>query len=153
MNSDQLRKYVIKPAIEDMGVYSPEAEELLLFTACAESNCGEYIHQVKGPAVGIFQMEPFTHDDCWKNYLEYRPVFEGALLDMSLDATAEEMAWNLKYAAAMARVKYLRIPDAIPPAWHIKELAEYYKEFYNTPLGSATVEGAIAKYHKYTDPF
>src|SRR5258708_26545125 len=30
-----------------------------------------------GPAVGLFQMEPTTHDDCWTNFLNFRPVLAG----------------------------------------------------------------------------
>ena len=39
---------------------SKNANFLSLCTAAIESNCGYYIKQVGGPALGIWQMEPAT---------------------------------------------------------------------------------------------
>ena len=64
---------VINPVLRSMDAWSIAAENLILGTAVQESECGYYLHQLgDGPALGIYQMEPATHDDCWNNFLKYR---------------------------------------------------------------------------------
>lgn len=153
----QLRKYVIRPVLEHMGIPSRSAEEMLVFTAAAESMGGEYLHQLRnGPAVGIYQIEPRTHDDIWENFLKYRPRWRNAILDFDLPALygtgkngAMEMAGNLYYATAMARCYYLRIPHPLPDYNDLEGLAKEWKNSYNTHLGAGTWQGALEKYRKY----
>lgn len=144
---DQLRAYVIRPVLNALGLYSAAAEELLILTAATESLCGEYLHQVGGPAIGIFQMEPNTHTDIHVSYLKYRKDLAAKIAAYGNRAT--QMAGNLNYACAMARVHYLRVDDPLPAADDIEGLARYWKDFYNTHMGSGTVEHAIANYRKY----
>ena len=68
INKDQFRD-LIRRTLKDITLYSEDAVDLLMMTAAAESNLGEYLRQINGPALGAFQMEPGTHDDIWKNYL------------------------------------------------------------------------------------
>lgn len=66
INCEQLRLYVIRPTLEKIELWSEAAENLLLGTTAQESHMGTYIKQVgKGPALGIYQMEPATHKDIW----------------------------------------------------------------------------------------
>lgn len=67
-----LRDLIIRPTLVEMGHYSPAAEALLLGTAAHESHGGRYLSQIRGPARGIYQMEPATHDDLWRHYLPPR---------------------------------------------------------------------------------
>ena len=83
--ADQFCEYVIQPALESIGMYSEPAEQLLLGTACAESNLGTYLHQVGGPALGVFQIEPATHTDIWENYLLYRGELRETVWNMVPD--------------------------------------------------------------------
>src|SRR5260221_162978 len=46
--------------------------ELLLGTALQESGLTYRVQLGGGPARGLFQMEPNTHDDIWDNFLKYR---------------------------------------------------------------------------------
>ena len=59
------------------------------------------------------------------------------------------MIGNLYYAAAMARVHYLRRPEALPPAGDVEALGQYWKNFYNTFLGKGTVEEFVENYHRH----
>jgi hypothetical protein len=59
-NITQFRELLIRPVLDSLQMYSKDAEELLVFTCAAESNGGTYLHQVKGPALGIYQCEPST---------------------------------------------------------------------------------------------
>lgn len=136
----QLLKYIIRPVLKDIDLWSVEAEQLLLGTACKESECGRWLKQLgNGPAVGIYQMEPATHDDIWRNYLPGRAI-KYKISDFAFNAglDADEMLGNLFYATAMCRVHYLRVPEAIPIG--LRKQAEYWKKYYNTETGLGTID-------------
>lgn len=152
IDAHQLRTLVVAPAIRRIGLYSKAAENLLMGTAAQESHLGTYLHQLgKGPAKGIFQMEPATHADIWVNYLRYkRPLADELRLMAGMQTpTPETMIGNLYYAAAMARVHYLRVEEPLPKAENPYDLGEYWKEFYNTHQGRGTVEEFVANYRHY----
>ena len=153
MKYEQLKNYIIKPSLEDIGLYSQSAENLLLGTACTESNCGEYVHQVNGPALGIYQMEPATHYDIWSNFLKYKEnIVRNILLLCNFNEApdSQEMVCNLKYATIMARIHYLRVPKVLPSANDLNALGDYYKQYYNTPLGKGSSEKFKEDFLKYS---
>lgn len=139
MSPSQFKYYIIRPCLHDMKQYSPEAEEIVLGTGLVESNL-EYVHQIGGPALGPYQMEPATHDDHWRWLASSNhELFE--LLNRVLNAVHsrhEQLIYNLWYATAMCRVHYLRVPMPIPEGLHGQ--AAYWKQYYNTPLGKGTTE-------------
>lgn len=153
MEASQLREYVIRPTLEYLGLWSPEAESLLLGTAAQESHMGHYLHQVRGPAVGIYQMEPATHQDIWTHYLAGKPQLSSKVRSLAAYRwhtsfiPAIEMHGNLAYATAIARVFYLRKPDALPK--DLAGWAEYWKRHWNTHLGAGTEEQFIENYRRY----
>ena len=63
LNIAQFRDLIVKSTLNDLLLYSEDAEELLVFTCAVESLGGTYLQQVKGPALGIYQMEPVTYND------------------------------------------------------------------------------------------
>ena len=148
----QLRE-LINITLEEVGFPSGiKATNLLLGTAAQESHCGDYILQIGGgPALGIFQMEPTTHNDIWKNYLEIKPTLARQILDHCNMMTphVNALVYNLRYAICMARVHYLRIPHPLPDENNVKALAHYWKEYYNTQLGMGTEEEFIRNYGRY----
>ena len=146
--------YVIRPALNHIGLGGRPAEELLLGTALQESKL-MYLHQLgKGPAKGVFQMEPRTHDDIWGNYLAYKKQLSTQVFDLSGKGAwmppADQMCGNMFYAAAMTRVHYRRVPSALPSAGDLDGQAEYWKEHYNTYLGAGTVEEYVENYQEGT---
>lgn len=151
MDIVQLRNLVVRPVLEHLAPeipYTLSAERLLLGTAAQESKL-KYIHQIgAGPAVGLWQMEPFTHDDLWKTTLagSSNPlaikVRELELPDW-YGKDAREMVGNLYYACAMARVFYRRIKAALPDADDALEMAQYWKKYYNTEHGKGTIDEFI----------
>jgi hypothetical protein len=147
-----LRELVIRPACEAIGLYSLAAEELLLGTACQESKCGTFLKQLgKGPALGVFQMEPRTHDDLWLGFITPRKEMAekvSALLAFHEGSPSKHMMWNLRYAAAMCRIHYYRVKDPLPAAGDIPAQAAYWKRFYNTPKGAGTVEEYLNNWRK-----
>lgn len=151
MHSGQLRALIIRPTLEYLDLWSAPAEELLIGTAAHESQLGRYLHQLNdGPAVGIYQMEPATENDIWQNFLNFRqPLAEKVrtLLGGYPSERAVQMAGNLYYATAMARIKYLRAPGAIPA--DLEGQALYWKEHYNTAQGAGTAGQYLDDYRRY----
>jgi hypothetical protein len=146
LDPQQFRKFVIRPVLERLKLHTPAAENLLLGTALQESRL-KYIRQLgTGPAIGVMQMEPATHEDIWDNFLRYQPELAAAVKDfgpLGVRGSPSDMAWNLAYAVAMARVHYRRVKAAVPGANDPAGLAAYWKQYYNTPLGAGTVEEAL----------
>ncbi len=126
---------LIRPALIELELYSPAAGQLLLATAIQESHL-THRKQINGPALSYFQMEPKTHNDIWDNFLKYRPKLSGKIIQLMSNPDADkikELKNNDKYAAAMARIHYLRVSAPIPPLNDIPKMAAYWKRYYNTP--------------------
>ena len=154
INSYQLRKYIVVAELERLGLYSKAAENLLMGTAAQESKLGEYLKQLGGgPARGIFQMERATEKDLWHNYLAYKPKLRRKIFDITASKTpyyTDEILYNLRYAAAMTRIHYLRVKESLPDADDVAGLAQYWKKYYNTHLGKGTVDEFVKNYKLYT---
>ena len=151
MNSQQLYDCIIKPTHTYMGgnYESRNANFLSLCTAAIESNCGYYIKQVGGPALGIWQMEPATHKDIYrecdalktvgtedsKTYELLQKLQVGAYI-----AGQSKMIMSPMYACAMARLKYSMDVAPLPDSENIRAVYDYYKRIYNTPAGASTYE-------------
>lgn len=148
INVEQLRKYVIEPTLKDFGLYSTDAVALLLGTAAQESALGTYVKQINGPAEGIFQMEPNTELDIWDNYLNYRPELAQQILSI-MGGDTESLVLNLGYQTIMARIHYLRVPEALPDSKDVAAMAQYWKRYYNTPKGKGTEAEFIENYYRY----
>lgn len=121
-------------------------------TAAAESRL-QYLAQIGGPALGLWQMEPATHSDCWRSYLDYRKDLAGRVMLAAGRGTStprqppdDWLVFNLRYAAAICRVHYLRVPHPLPAADDVEGLARYWKAHYNTALGAGTVEHFVNAY-------
>ena len=151
LNVNQFRELIIKPVLLKLDMYSQAAENLVLGTATQESRI-TYLKQIGGgPALGVFQMEPATYYDLWK-YLEREPAIAQSIRDIagakhrSSVVPPSEMVGNLNYAVAMCRIHYYRRPEPLPDADDLNGLANYWKKFYNTPLGAGTVDEFIGNY-------
>ena len=144
-------KSEIESTLKAIGLHSEEAVNLLLGTCAQESAFGKYSRQLgNGPALGIYQMEPFTYNDCLVNFLKYKPDLLAKILKVSgLDQfpDAEEMVNNDVFAACMCRVRYLRASGAIPKT--IDGQAKYWKQHYNTRLGKGTVEEYLKNWKRF----
>jgi hypothetical protein len=150
MNAGQLLNYIIRPVLRDLGLWSEPAERLVLGTACQESACGQYVHQIEGPALGIYQCEAASHDDIWDNYLDFNLDLSKKVQRWYINTTNElsdELPGNLYYATAMCRIHYLRVPEPIPDT--LPGQAALWKLRYNTPKGKGTVEEYIHNWRRF----
>lgn len=154
INHTQLRQYVIKPPLLAIGHYSPEDEEMLMSICSQETEDGFYLHQTvggKNAALGIFQMQPDTHDDIWEK-LKDSHIFSFKImktLNFDEKPTADMMVYNLWYAAIMARLFWLHVKQPMPAINDSEGRWELYKKYWNTVKGKATKEEFMANYQRY----
>tara|TARA_R110002049_G_scaffold239404_3_gene412579 strand:+ start:1940 stop:2359 length:420 start_codon:yes stop_codon:yes gene_type:complete len=138
------------------------AENLLMGTAAQESHLGTYLAQLGGgPALGIFQMEPATHQDIWDNFLRYKTYIRAGVLEgvppthrepSQSAAHASLLIHDLSYATAMARIHYLRVSEALPAdPDDVEALGTYWKNHYNTHRGRGTVAEFVSNYAEFIE--
>lgn len=139
-----------------------EASVLLIeATGAAES---AYKTKEGGVALSFWQVEPDTALDNYYNYLmstnEKVMALETAIADetgiskdLFLFPTPADpspiLIENQKFAIAMSRLKYWRVPSPLPEVGQEDtptEMANYWKQYYNTPNGKGTTEHFIREW-------
>ena len=153
MDATVFRDTIVKPALLALDRWSDPAERLVMGTAAQESGLRYTRRLGGGPALGYFQMEPATHDDCWTNFIDFRASLKSKILTLRLASgkpNASEMETDHCYAAAMARVRYTRVPASLPSTG--RDIAAYWKLYYNTPLGAGSISEFIASWNHLLTP-
>jgi hypothetical protein len=156
VNAPQFLSLIIRPTLAAMAELNPRLsgpapEALLLGTALVESNLVWLRQTPRGPALGVYQMEPGTHASLWANWLGFRPDAARILQAMTTSpARADHMVWNLRYATAMARLRYWIVRDPMP-SMDARALALYHKAHYNTPLGATDPMKSEAQFRRAID--
>ena len=161
MELRQIQIFIVRPTLIHMDLYSPAAENLLLGTIAHESGGGKHIDQrlsssdtTLGPAVGIYQIEPWVLNDLYDTYLAFRPEklwLVNEPLGNWPDRTTQ-LATNLTFATAVARLLYYRHPEKLPAADDIDGLWKYYKRYFNTIKGKAKEADWKASYKRLVLP-
>ncbi|KXV20663.1 hypothetical protein [Gluconobacter japonicus] len=147
LNLAQIKNEIVRPTLDYLGLGGNAAVNLLTGTALAESDT-TYLRQIGGgPALGLWQMEPATHDDCWVNFLCFPAQ---SRLSTKLEAMLapdlprqQQLITNLRYACAMARIRFYRVREPLPAADDPAGMSQYHKRWYNSPLGAANALGNI----------
>ncbi len=150
VNLRQIRDHVIEPTLEAIGLYSPEAVDLVLFTGLQESGY-RYIKQLgTGPALSFWQIEPFTADDIYETYLKFRHDLEDTVDAFRFSGTLEEnLIGSLPFAVCLCRIKYRRSPLPLPAVGDGQGMAHIWKQAYNTPLGAGREIEFLDIWNKY----
>ena len=127
------------------------AEDLLVGTALAESKL-RFLRQIGGgPARGVYQIEPATHDDLWDSYLQSRLPL-GTKTNSLLaprPSQSNQLVTNLAYATAIARLIYWRRPEPLPELGDVVGYAGYWKAHFNTEKGAGEENHFIETYERY----
>lgn len=147
-----VRELVVRPSQLRLGMWSQEAENIVVGIGLAESRLERLDQSTPGPgpAYGLWQMEKLTHDDLWVTYLPQLPehvrdalwVMAGTPPSRGVPPVTV-LQWNLLYASAMCRLKLRRAKPPLPVANDAAGMAAYWKQWYNTPEGKGTIEGAL----------
>ena len=133
---------IIKETLNHMNLYSEDALEMIYKTGKAESGYRTLQQYGGGPALGLFQMEPATYRDIWKNYVMYREKYRNKLYSLGFDDSKMDycLMSNIGIQVAMCRLHYRRVPSALPKAGDLEGQANYWKKYYNSHLGKGTIE-------------
>lgn len=155
LNARHFLVHVIRPTLRllDIGGPSslsmPAAQVLLLGTALAETRL-EYLRQIGGPGLSIYSIEPATRRDVYDNFLVYRTelMFRVDCFASKTGDLDQQLAWNLAYATAIARMVYYRRPEALPEADDAVALSHFHKRHFNTVLGKADPDENVAHFRR-----
>lgn len=139
----QFKTYVLYPTMVAMGEKNANAICLVMETIWHESDGLRYLAQVgNGPARGLGQCEPPTFDWLVGDYLpKHQPALWGAFGAISPHWPSipfEELAWNLRLATALVRVRYLAAPGTIPTT--LEGRAAYWGKYYQTDSDPAKIQ-------------
>lgn len=144
----QFLLHVVRPVHEHLGMGGRAADELVLGTCLTESGL-EWLKQLGGgPAEGVAQMEPATFRDLLERFIVPRGLLPLVRRWSIGEPTPEQMRGNLYLAVAMCRLHYRRVPAPLPAAGDAMALAQYWKRYYNTPLGKGDPAVAVIQFEK-----
>jgi hypothetical protein len=138
-------KALCAEALLDWGLHSDHCVELLAMIAAHESIGGKHRRQIGGgPALGIFQIEPVTHNSVWDNSdtIKSRAARFGIKEDVSRLETDD------RYSIFVAR-HYLAM-DVNPLPKTPEAMAAYCKSYWNR-TGKATPEKYLNDYRAWQD--
>lgn len=151
--SQRIRLDVVRPTITHMGYWSAGSEELLMMVSAHESQGFMKRRQDGGgPAKGLCQMEPVAFDDLTLRYFPVRPNIRASVMCVLPPGT--QMSFDLlesddRFAFAMARAHFLKVPEPIPPHDDLEALSFYAKKYWNSMAGKATPVKYLADYRRY----
>jgi len=146
------RECIVRPTLDQLKLYSLNREELLVITCAQESLGGTYLKQndalgyPKGPALGIYQMEPTTYQDLFANFLHYQTLLRDRL-GFNRVHSSEVLVYDNLYATMIACLQYYRFPEVIPDDLEGQFL--YYKKYWNTAKGKATIPEVRRNYERF----
>ena len=153
ISASELKEYVVRPTLQELGVWSPAMEALLLGTAAQVSQFGFHIKQGRG--LGIFNIDRHTHRDVWDNFLAFDPdkasFIRGTASQREfLKEPDHELITNLAYATAIAWGIYASQEAVLPEdASDIQALAQLWHRLYPRQDITATPSDFIENYRKY----
>ncbi len=153
-NIKQFREDIVAPTLGALQIRNANMAELLVFTCAVESAGGTYVRQIKGPALGIYQIEPATFTDLFVNYVLRKPDIANLFtlnLGMHRMPQPEEVITNLSLATACTAMLYQYRKARLPADSKLtsEQLWDIYKPLYNTVKGASKKEPSIAAYEKW----
>ena len=155
MNKEQLVNLVIVPTLKKIPKgYTPESKMAVTMIVAHESARGHYLKQMSdGPALGIIQMEPATHNDVWKygdsiydNALQLGII---SMADYSYKShpKPDRLIGDLVYNVFMARQRLFMKKEKLPSTE--LEMANYLKRHWNSIHGAATSNSYLNDYFSW----
>lgn len=158
LNFNEFKNNIIE-VLDHLELSSPAHINLQLGTTAVETDFGSYRRQIgfknkKGGGYGINQIELGTYKDLIDRFLKNKQLLKDKILywyfdNMSLE---DNLILNDKFNIAICRLKYLSCEHLFKMPQdpnNIEELAKIWKKYYNTNMGSGTVDKFITAYDKY----
>lgn len=144
---------MIRPSLQELGVWSPAMEALLLGTVAQASQSGFHLKQ--GCGLGIFNIDSDTHRDVWDKFLAFDPdrasfVRGTASQREFLKEPDHELVTNLSYATMIAWGVYASQNAKLPEDHSdIQALAQLWHRLYPRQDITATPSDFVESYRKY----
>jgi hypothetical protein len=149
LNPKQFVGLVLEPALQAMTMYSVDAMYLMAATGFVESKLTHLKQIPNGPALGLWQIEWTTYIDCLR-YLALRDELRDKILlyldRQNFPTQPSALISDLALGTCIARIKYWMQPEPIPSYKDPHAQGEYYKRYYNTSKGAASVEQFVKAY-------
>ena len=155
IHNNQFRELIIRPSLQAIGLYTEDAEELLVATMAHESKGGTYLAQLGGDsksALGIFQMEPATLHWLWLKIINSHSEIHTGMMGFITESSQnldQELVFNLYFSCQMARMRYYVCPSKIPAKGDLDGIWNIYKTYYNTSKGEAAKDEFVADYYHF----
>ena len=151
MLKKDIRELIITPSLKAIGLHSEAADNLVYGTGLCETNY-DYLKQIRGSAVSVFQLEDYTYKSLriWLSNRMNKFLSDRVLAACYRDfipLDGKVLMWDLRYAAIMCRLYYWRIPSPLPDAIDAEALTNYYLKYY-APTSKATFEHCIDAFTK-----
>ena len=151
MNKEQLTELVIVPTLKKIPKGFSELSVVAIQMIIAhESLRGEYLKQIKGPALGLIGMEPDTHRDTWRygdsiwdNAINCGIIDEWQF-DRKMPPAPERLIYDLEYNVFMARQKLFMFTEALPDSH--AGISKYLKKYWNAG-GKASAKEYLDDYN------
>lgn len=148
---------ILRPCLQAMGWYDKAAEQLMLGTLISETNF-EFLHQVHGPALGIYEIELATEKD---NQRYLNRLDKASLKEHFLSCCfyvcfppPSALIHNLTYATLMARLKYVvATTKKLPLEDDLEAQANYYKKYYNSSEGKGDIKRYMELYQQHISDY
>lgn len=127
----ELRANVIRPALGELGLWSPAAEDLVLGTAAVEGALALGGASATN-ALGLWRIDSATHDQLWSATLDREPGMRKRLGRVAAPTPdlERQLVTNLAYAAAICRLIYWRHPEALPRVRNVDALGRLWLAAY-----------------------
>ena len=157
MDKEQLRELIVRPTLKEIPHgESYEAVLAIMMIIAHESLRGHYLKQThNGPALGLGNMEPLTHDDTWRHG---DSIWRNAgLLNIitpyeernAIHPKPERMIYDLRYAVFMMRQRLFMKREKLPKS--LIEMSKYLKKFWNSTKGAADGSSYAVDYKLWSD--
>ena len=155
MKLQQVIDYWIKPALEYFpeNLRTPNRVQFMLGIGLIESGYNAVAQEPVADALGFWQMEKATFNDCIKNFLRYNNEFSEGwdVLNEFHRTFYSNLASDCIFACYMSAIKVYRAPPAIPDLFDLKGMAEYWKQYYNASPNGASIDEALQRMSSITE--
>ena len=149
MKLQQVIDYWIKPALEyfPQNLRTPNRVQFMLGIGLIESGYRAVVQEPVADALGFWQMERETFNDCIDNFLAFSsPFTQGWFQLRDIHTVAySTLTYDCVFACYMSAIKVYRAPPAIPYLFDLKGMAKYWKQYYNASPNGANIDEAISR--------
>lgn len=159
MDIRQFAAWIVRPTLHALDMHGLAAERLMLGTAAHESDGLRFIRQVGGgPALSFFQIEPATARDVINRWMQAPArgrlwaLFQTAFEFEAHHSIEARLLCDLRFACAVARLRYYMAPAPLPGADDLDGLAWYWGRHYQTGSDPRKLMAWKANYRRHVEP-